>query len=103
MFLRIELRRDSTARYEVRTIPALVVVSWPSGEVLSSNGRGEVAALVRGRRSVCSYGGTRNGGRTAGERRSAGQPRYDDVWLTTTTDVRMVTISVMLAVGNANK
>ena len=32
-------------RFQVRTIPKLVAVNWPSGEVISMNGRGEVAEM----------------------------------------------------------
>ncbi len=40
-----EAQQALCARFEVRTIPALVVVTWPEGEVLSRNGRVEVAEL----------------------------------------------------------
>lgn len=49
-WLRLDYRerkaqRALCVRFEVRTIPALVVVTWPDGEVLSRNGRQEVADL----------------------------------------------------------
>ena len=40
-----EAQQALCARFEVRTIPSLVVVTWPEGEVLSTNGRAEVAEL----------------------------------------------------------